>query len=191
MQGVWDENVMWQAAVSCDSKFDALFFYAVKTTGIYCRPSCRSKAPKRENIRFFADADEAENAGYRPCKRCRPDSEGGTPEAEIIQEVKRVIHGGFRSPLPLREIAGQTGVSRYHLNRLFKKFTGETPREYLQKIRVDHAVHLILTTDWDIMRISLESGFQSLSNFYSAFHKQTGTTPTMMRKAGPENVALC
>jgi len=93
------ENEKWQAVVSCDSSFDNRFFYGVRTTGIFCRPSCRSKTPARENITFFSSAASAIDNGFRPCKRCRPDKAIFAPESELVQKTRAFLDESFHQDL--------------------------------------------------------------------------------------------
>lgn len=129
---------MWEKIIACDKTYDGLFYTAVKTTKIYCRPSCRSRKPKKENVRFYAHREEAQTAGFRACKRCRPEAER-TPHAALIRSVSAFLLREHKQALSLRGISAFAGVSPYHLERLFKQETSETPRSFLEKIRVDKA----------------------------------------------------
>lgn len=173
---------MLKIANSCDDSYDGLFFYAVKTTGIFCRPSCKSRTPNKENITFFQTAEEAKEAGFRPCKRCQPDILDFNPIMEIINDTKTYIKEHYTEKLTLKHIAQNIGISPYHLGRIFKKHTSKTPRSYLENIRVDKAVQLLKNTDLTVMEICYEVGFQSYSSFYHAFQKQTQKSPQQYRK---------
>lgn len=177
------KDTMWQATVSCDPAYDGIFFYAVRTTGIFCRPSCKSKVPNYENVSFFSNASEAQNAGYRPCKRCRPDLNIKTynPFESLLEDTKRLIKNNYVQNIPLYEIASRVGVSRFHLNRIFKERTGYTPRLYLEKIRVNEAKELLLTTDLNSTEVGYQTGYQSVSSFYNAFKRNTGLSPNQFR----------
>lgn len=175
-------NDMVKIANSCDDSYDGLFFYAVKTTGIFCRPSCKSRIPNKENITFFQTSEEAKRAGFRPCKRCQPDMMHFDPKMDIINDTKTYIQGHYTENLTLNQIAQNIGISSYYLGRLFKENTSRTPRSYLENIRVRKAVHLLKTTDLSIIDICYEVGFQSASSFYHAFQKQTQYTPQEYRK---------
>lgn len=166
---------MWKAAISCNATYDGMFFYAVKTTGIFCRPSCKSKVPHRKNVSFFSNAAEAQKAGYRPCKRCRPDLKSKTydPFQSIIEDTKQIIDNHYSQKMLLDELASMVGVSRFHLNRLFKDRTGDTPRMYLEKVRIKKAKELLLTTTLNCMEIGHQVGYQSNSSFYNAFKRNT------------------
>ncbi|HFK4671343.1 TPA: bifunctional transcriptional activator/DNA repair enzyme AdaA, partial [Serratia marcescens] len=120
----------WLAIVSRDKQADGRFIYAVKTTGVYCSPSCPSRQPNRQNVELFDDAEQAEAAGYRPCKRCR---QGLTPlteqHARQIAEACRYIERAEKAP-SLQALARHVGLSQYHFHRLFKAITGLTPKGY-------------------------------------------------------------
>src|SRR5512134_785735 len=120
----------WAAVVARDPKADGEFIYSVKTTGVYCRPSCAARTPLPENVQFHLTAADAERAGFRPCRRCRPDQ---PPRAEqhaaLVAKLCRLIENAGRVP-SLQELASHAGMSLYHLHRVFKSVTGLTPREY-------------------------------------------------------------
>ncbi|MFD2656555.1 bifunctional transcriptional activator/DNA repair enzyme AdaA [Gracilibacillus thailandensis] len=174
---------MWQATTACDPAYDGVFYYAVKTTGIFCRPSCKSKVPNRENVAFFSNADKAKTAGYRPCKRCRPDLsiKNYDPLEFILEDTMQLIESNYDEKMSLHEIASRIGVSRFHLNRIFKEKTGCTPRIYLEKVRVKKAKELLLTTAFNNTEIGYQVGFQSMSSFYHAFKRNTGLSPSQFR----------
>nr|WP_239454099.1 Ada metal-binding domain-containing protein [Bacillus suaedaesalsae] len=178
MQLSFDE--MWEKIINCDNTYDGLFYTAVKTTKIYCRPSCRSRKPKKVNVEFFFDMKEVEEAGFRACKRCQPEVEY-SPHIAIVRNVIAFLVKNHRQMLVLQDIADHVGVSCYYLERLFKQETRETPRSYLEKIRVDKAVHLLKYTDQTNLEICYEVGFQSTSNFYRVFKRIHNCTPGEFR----------
>src|SRR6266849_717880 len=113
------EDQYWQAIVERDSRADGTFFVAVRSTGIYCKPSCPSRRPKRENVMFFTSPEEAEQAGYRPCKRCRPRETGQTdPQVEIAQSVSRYIEQHLEGAISLADLSEQFNISSFHLQRI-------------------------------------------------------------------------
>lgn len=175
---------MWQAAVSCNRSYDGQFIYAVKTTNIYCRPSCKSKTPNMSNICFFKNAAEAEKQGFRACKRCQPQLNDPTydPYSSIIHEMITFIEINYRQKLSLKDLAQEVGVSDYHLNRTFKERVGLTPRQYVEKVRIEEAKKLLLTTNATNTDIGYQVGYESLSSFYRAFHKQAGCSPKEYRQ---------
>ncbi|MDR3588306.1 MAG: Ada metal-binding domain-containing protein [Negativicutes bacterium] len=185
------EDMLWQATVNNDEKFDGRFFYAVRTTRIVCRPSCRSKPPSRENVEYFTDIEEAVRHGYRPCKRCRPDFAAPyRPERETVDTACALLAEEYANSKILEELPGRVGVSRFHLSRLFKAVTGQTPKEYLQTVRLDRARALLEESELSGIQVCFEAGFNSLSNFYALFRTATGLSPQEYRKqvrqtAGP------
>lgn len=174
---------MWGATVSCNVEYDGTFFYAVKTTGIFCRPSCKSKVPNYKNVSFFLNRLEAKRAGYRPCKRCRPDLKTSfyDPFESIVKDTRQIIENNYAQKMFLNEIATEVGVSRFHLNRTFKNETGDTPHMYLEKIRIQKAKELLLTTNLNKTEIGYQVGYQSISSFYNAFKRSTGLSPSQFK----------
>jgi AraC family transcriptional regulator, regulatory protein of adaptative response / methylated-DNA-[protein]-cysteine methyltransferase len=124
------EDERWEAVKRRDRSADGAFFRAVLTTGVYCRPSCGARLPRRENLRFFDDCESAERAGYRPCMRCRPDGQSiEARHAAAIRAACRLIERSKTVPL-LDALARRAGMSRFHFHRVFKAIVGVTPREY-------------------------------------------------------------
>lgn len=178
-----NDSVMWDAIIQCNENYDGLFIYAVKSTGICCKPSCKSRAPLRENITFYSSISMAIEDGFRPCKRCRPDLIQSNEE-EIIYSAKLFIEQQYRHSLTLDYLAQNVGVSKYHLQRLFKKSTGMSPLEYATKLKMTDAIERLLRTEDSITEIAYHLGFKSSSHFSSMFRQHTGFTPTEYRKEG-------
>ena len=121
----------WSAVVNRDPQADGKFFYSVRTTGVYCRPSCGARSARPENIEFHATAADAERAGFRPCKRCKPDQLSlAEQHAETIAELCRLIENADQAP-SLEHLARRAGLSTFHLHRLFKAITGEIGRAHV------------------------------------------------------------
>lgn len=173
---------MWEAVIQNDSSYDGVFFYAVKTTGIYCRPSCKSKPPKRENICFFQTAQEARAAGFRPCKRCRSDLLAYHPMREIAEMVKANIDRAFAQQENFNQDLTELGLSPRRVVDVFKAEYGMTPKAYSDSLRLNEAQRLLLDTDAKVIDIAYHLGFGSLSAFYHFFKKETGKTPGEYRK---------
>jgi AraC family transcriptional regulator of adaptative response / methylphosphotriester-DNA alkyltransferase methyltransferase len=171
----------WQAITHNDTKFDDIFIYAVTSTGIFCRPSCKSRDPKKENVRIFNDADEAIADGFRPCKRCKP---GGfrLPDEEWAIQIEEYIDEHYCEPLTLEILADMCHGSPYHLQRTFKRITGLTPVEYIQKVRILKAIYALTTTDNSVAEIGLSVGLPNPSYFITLFKMKTGQTPKQYRK---------
>lgn len=172
---------MWEIILDYDRAYDGMFFTAVKTTKIYCRPSCRSRKPKKINVEFYHDIYVVEKAGFRACKRCQPDVEH-SPHTGLVKNAIAFLVNNYKQDLTLQEIATNVGISPYHLERIFKQETLQTPRDYLEKIRIDKAVHLLKTTDGSNLEICYEAGFHSPSNFYKTFRRVTNYSPGEYRE---------
>ncbi|KUO50300.1 MAG: AraC family transcriptional regulator [Desulfitibacter sp. BRH_c19] len=179
-------NEKWQALVSCDASYDGLFFYGVKTTRIFCRPSCRAKTPVRENVVFFDHAIKAMEEGFRPCKKCCPDQITFQPDLDLVKKAKGIFNANYNKQIDLKYISKQLGISRNHLTRLFKYHTSLTISQYITKLRITKGVELMEKTEVKILDIAYMTGFNSLSNFYKCFKEQTGYTPNHYRKGRGE-----
>jgi AraC family transcriptional regulator of adaptative response / methylphosphotriester-DNA alkyltransferase methyltransferase len=177
-------EAMWEAVVRCDGRYDGLFYYAVRTTGIFCRPSCRSKTPRRENVEFFFDREEALRKGYKPCKRCRPDLHTSTydPNREWIREVKNILAREYDKPWTLQRLSERIGISPHHLQRLFKKETGVSPKRFLERIRVQQAKRLLQSGNQNVTEICYAVGFSDPSRFYKVFREETGFSPSAFKR---------
>jgi AraC family transcriptional regulator of adaptative response / methylphosphotriester-DNA alkyltransferase methyltransferase len=172
------EDAMYQAIVANEQQFDGIFYYAVKTTGIVCRPSCKSKVPNSDNVTFFTKLEDAFCQGYRACKRCRPDlGLRYMPESEFVKLACDIMLREYVSPVLVRELPLRIGVSSSHFQRIFKKIVGKTPKQYLQQLRIGKAVELLDSSTMNILDICIASGFANLSSFYVAFRSETGLSP--------------
>jgi len=177
-------DLMWEACKNNNGYYDGAFYYGVKTTGIFCRPSCKSKLPKRENVEFFRTVAEALQEGYRSCKRCRPEiGQIYDPQNEMIEAARRILQSEYSNPSILQQLPARLGVSTYHLQRLFKKNTSYTLKEYLQRVRVRQAAALLVRGEKNNTDICMTVGFQSFSSFYSVFRRQVGLSPRQAKKA--------
>lgn len=170
----------WQAIVRNDASYDDKFIYAVESTGIFCRPSCKSRAPKREHVRIFDCAEQAQAARFRPCKRCKPAS-GSLPEIEWVEQIAGYIDNHYSEKLTLETLADMCHGSPYHLHRTFKRVKGMTPALYIQQKRIDKASEYLQSTDKAISEIALCVGMGSTSYFITLFKKITGQTPAEYR----------
>ena len=175
----------WRAITQNDASYDAIFIYAVKSTGIFCRPSCKSRNPKKENVLVFNNAEEALSGGFRPCKRCKPRGLC-LPDEEWVVQIGEYIDEHYSKPLTLEILADMCHGSPYHLQRTFKRITGLTPVEYIQKVRISKAIHELRTTDKSVMEIGLCIGLPNTSYFITLFKKKTGQTPKRYRKMAME-----
>lgn len=176
------QEEMWKAISENDTSYDGIFFYAVKSTGIYCRPSCKSKIPKRENVCFFNTAQQARDAGFRPCKRCRSDLSDYQPIKEIAEKAKRVLEDSFRKRYGLNQELRHLGISQRRMAEIFKDEYGVTLSEYVGNLRLMEAKRLLSDTNSDIIDIAYSVGFGGLSSFYRFFKNGTGLSPAAYRK---------
>jgi AraC family transcriptional regulator of adaptative response/methylated-DNA-[protein]-cysteine methyltransferase len=183
-----NDEEMWEAVRNCDASFDGQFFYGVKTTGIYCRPSCKSKLPKRENVVFFGTREEAEKAGFRPCKRCRPDLLQYDPAAELSERTKDLLDRHYNDRVKLGRDMKDMGVSRKHLTEIFKEQNNITPSEYLIQVRIA-AARQMLQEGSSIPDAAGMAGYDNLSEFYDHFRRQTGMTPARYRQIFADNIS--
>lgn len=170
----------WQAIVDCDASYDGTFFYAVLTTGIFCRPSCKSRTPKPGNVKVFDRAADAMAANFRACKRCRPD-QLQLPLEELAQRVLQLVESRYAEPLSLPVMASELHVSPYHLHRVFKRVTGKTPAEQLLATRLERAKQLLAETDKSVTEISAAVGFANMGHFSTVFQKHVGMSPSVYR----------
>lgn len=172
----------WNAVKQNDESCDGIFFYAVKSTGIFCRPSCKSRLPKRENVEYFDTSDQALAAGYRPCKRCRPDLLEYKPVKDVAEKAKQLIDNFFAAKQELDQEIKSLGVTRHRMIRIFKEQYGVTPSEYMNELRIEEAKSRLAETDESIIDIAYSVGFNSLSAFYRLFRKMSGVSPANYRK---------
>ena len=180
----------YMALCARDARFDGRFFTGVTSTGIYCRPVCAVRTPKRENCRFFDLAAQAEKAGFRPCLRCRPEVSPAsliwsTQDAGhlLVQHALRLLDApdALQGTLPLAE---RLGVSDRHLRRLFEAQLGLSPLQYLQTRRLLTAKQLLTDTPLPVTEVALASGFGSVRRFNAAFAQHYGLSPTALRRSG-------
>lgn len=174
----------WKAVSENDDSYNGVFFYAVTSTGIFCRPSCKSKLPCRDNALFFENARQAREAGFRPCKRCRPDLLEYQPVKEIAEETKLLINRHFAEKHVLEFNLKQLGVAQHRMVEIFKEQYGITVKEYMNSLRIEEAKAKLANEDEDIIEIAYSVGYKSLTAFYCFFRKYTGTTPAEYRKVG-------
>ena len=159
------------------------FLYAVTTTGVYCRPGCASRRPRRENVRFYASCDDAENAGFRPCRRCRPQEPPlAARHARSVAAACRLAETAEELPT-LDALARAARMSRFHFHRVFKAVTGVTPRAYAVACRADRT-RQALSTSRTVTDAIFEAGFCSSGPFYAESPEMLGMAPTTFRRGG-------
>jgi AraC family transcriptional regulator of adaptative response/methylated-DNA-[protein]-cysteine methyltransferase len=178
-----EKTEKWRAVLQNDSRYDGRFFYAVKSTGIFCRPSCASKAPLEANVEYFDTAQAALNAGYQPCKRCRPDRFDHQPLRDKAKRAKAVMDRFYRDKIRLAQEFAGIGLSPHRMAEIFKAEYGVTPNEYADRLRIEAARDKLAHSGAPVMEIALFLGFESLTAFYGFFRKHTQMTPVEFRKA--------
>ncbi|MGP4078764.1 bifunctional transcriptional activator/DNA repair enzyme AdaA [Pseudalkalibacillus sp. R45] len=179
---------VYETILKRDTRYDGRYYVGIVTTGIFCRPSCRSRTPKPENVRVFKSIEEAQEAGFRACKRCRPENPGKHgPDAEIVQRVNTMIEKNFAQNLTLERMASELLMSPYHLQRVFKRMTGNTPSKMLLQKRMEKAKSLLTDQNSSISEIAKHVGYSSVSHFSSAFKKMTGCTPIQYRSGNQQS----
>ena len=177
-----NEELYWQAVRANDARFDGAFYLGVKTTGIYCRPSCRARTPKRENVAFFPTWSDAEKFGLRACLRCKPRSgEKVDPQVEKILKVCDLL--GSEDPYSLEDLAGAVGLSPYHLQRSFKEIIGVSPKKYSEAKKMER-FKSELRDGSDVTAAMYDAGFGSSSRLYEKASASMGMTPAAYKKGG-------
>ena len=175
------EDSRWQAVLSRDGTSDGKFVFAVSSTGIYCRPSCPSKRPKRENVTFFRKPVEAETAGFRECLRCRPKAIAGNPRQELIKSVCRYIEQHMDEPVTLSRLGVEFHQSPFHLQRTFKAVLGITPKQYSDSCRM-RGFRQKLKAGHSVTRAMHDAGYSSSSRLYSRTSAELGMEPAKYRR---------
>jgi AraC family transcriptional regulator of adaptative response/methylated-DNA-[protein]-cysteine methyltransferase len=175
------DNRRWQAVTARDASLDGAFVFGVSSTGIFCRPSCPSKRPRRENVRFFDRAHEAEQAGYRACLRCRPKAVDGNPQAALVRSVCRYIEQNIEDRLTLGRLAREFRRSPFHLQRTFKSVLGVSPKAYMDAVRLRQVKHN-LQAGHSVTTSLYAAGYGSSSRLYERTATQLGMTPEKYRR---------
>jgi AraC family transcriptional regulator of adaptative response/methylated-DNA-[protein]-cysteine methyltransferase len=175
------DDPRWDAVVSRDPRRDGEFVFAVSSTGIYCRPSCAARRPRRENVQFFAKPEAAEQAGYRACLRCRPKAWSGNAESDSMKAVCRFIEQHLDEPLTLDRLGKEFRQSPFHLQRRFKAAVGITPREYADSCRLKMLKRNLQAGD-SVTRAMYDAGYGSSSRLYERTASQLGMTPDKYRR---------
>jgi len=176
-------NTYYDALTQRDPAFNGVFFYAVTTTGVYCRPTCKSRCPLERNVRFFADTAAARAAGFRACKRCRPDDATFDAQPEWLAHACRVLDAAEEAPT-LDELAAKVGVSRAHLQRAFTRAIGVSPHRYAATLR-ERRLRTALRAGATVSAATYESGFGSSSRVYESAATTIGMTPARYRNGAP------
>lgn len=179
------DEARWQAVLSRDAAFDGHFYYAVETTGIYCRPSCPAKRPKRAHVRFYDASEDAEAGGFRACKRCNPGnpSQAAAQSAKIAQACRMIE--AAETPPSLATLAAAVGLSPYHFHRVFKAALGVTPKAYAAAQRISR-VREGLRGAASVTQALYDAGFNSSGRFYATSPDALGMSPRAYRAGGAD-----
>jgi methylphosphotriester-DNA--protein-cysteine methyltransferase len=177
-------QTMWSAFHRGDSRYDGRFVTAVRTTGIFCRPSCTCRKPRRENVRFYRSPAIAARAGYRPCKRCRPELIGGPAEAGrmMARKALAIMRDRLEERLRVRDLAREVAMSVPHFARCFREADGRTPMRALADLRAERAQAFLRDGAVSTLEAGFAAGFQSASAFTRAFRRRTGLPPAAWRR---------
>jgi len=182
---VLDGDRLWQAIEAEDPRFDGWVYCGVTSTGVYCRPSCPARTPKRENVRLYASAAAAQAAGFRACKRCRPDATPGSPEwdrrADLVGRAMRLIADGVVDREGVRGLAGQLGYSERHVHRELAAAVGAGPLALARAQRAQTARMLLETTETPAMQVAYAAGFNSVRQFNTTIQEVFALTPQQLR----------
>lgn len=178
------EERYWQAVLERDSSSNGIFVYAVRSTGIYCNPSCPSRRPQREQVLFFTQPEAAEQAGFRPCKRCHPREAEQDGQVGLVQQACRYIEEHLERGVNLDDIGASVHMSPFHLQRVFKRVMGITPRQYADARRLAQFKAHVKEGE-SVTQAMYEAGYSSSSRLYERTSTQLGMTPAIYRRGGP------
>jgi len=186
MSNELDHDRCWKAVVNHDAAQDGNFYYGVVTTGVFCRPSCAARQPKRENVRFYATPQDAERDGLRPCRRCHPLAiSGSDPLTAKIRDLCQYIESHRDESLKLSDLGKRAGLSPFHLQRAFKAIVGVSPKQYLDGLRIESFKSMLRGERGnDVTATIFEAGFGSLSRLYEKTDTRLGMTPMEYRDGG-------
>jgi len=176
-----NDDPRWKAVLTRDRACDGEFVFAVASTGIYCRPSCPARRPRRENVTFYSLPEQAEKAGFRACLRCRPRSLSGNPQSDLAKEICRYIEQHLDEPITLERLGKAFRQSPFHLQRRFKAALGITPREYADSCRMRLLKRNLQAGD-NVTRAMYDAGYGSSSRLYEKTAAQLGMTPDKYRR---------
>lgn len=176
-----ETEIFWQAVKNNDARFNGAFVYAVNSTGIYCKPSCSSKLPKRANVRFFESFKQAEANEFRACLRCQPKSEKANPQVETVIRACEILE--TEEAVSLEDLSAKLSLSHAHLQKLFKEFIGVSPKKYAETKRLEKFKNEIKKGS-DVTNAIYEAGFGSSSRLYEKASEKLGMTPKTYAKKG-------
>jgi AraC family transcriptional regulator of adaptative response/methylated-DNA-[protein]-cysteine methyltransferase len=183
LAAIAESDARWASVVTRNAEADGTFYYSVKTTGVYCRPSCAARLARPEHVQFHATCEDAEKAGFRPCKRCKPNQPSlAEQHARMVAEACRLIAAAEEAP-DLDTLAAHVGMSSYHFHRVFKAITGLTPHDYAVANRVKR-VRNKLDRSNTVTEAIYDAGYNSSGRFYETSNEVLGMTPSSFRAGG-------
>lgn len=181
------DDSRWRAVLERDHRADGKFYYSVRTTGVYSKPSCVARPARRENVVFFSTAAEAEAAGYRACQRCHPDQQDPRQHVAAVVRACRITDRCDEDAPSLDDLAAAVGFSRFHFHRIFKAVAGTTPHRYMSARRAER-LREALTNGGSVTDAIYDAGFSSNGHFYATSPQVLGMTPTRFRSGGDGTV---
>ena len=185
-------DTMWRAFITRDPRYDGAFVTGVRSTGIFCRPTCTCRKPRRDRVTYFRTPAAAMKAGFRACMRCRPELRGGSAEADrmLVERALRVMKERFGEPIALATLASEVALSVSRFSRRFRATDGRTPMRALADLRAERARALLRDASRTALEAGLDAGFQSASAFKRAFKRRFGVNPAMIRRSGSRTAKL-
>ncbi|WP_372630286.1 bifunctional transcriptional activator/DNA repair enzyme AdaA [Cohnella sp.] len=173
---------VYEAVVNRETTYEGIYYTAVRSTKIVCRPTCRAKTPLAVNVTFYPSLEAAVRAGYRPCKRCKPEENGPLrPDAVLAEQTDAIIGQRYREKLTLQVLADSLAISPYHLQRVYKQVRGYSPQEKTERVRLEQAKKLLRDSSASVADIGESVGYASPPHFTAWFCKRTGVLPTEYR----------
>ena len=173
----------WDAVRGRNPLFDGSFVFAVRSTGIYCNPSCPAKRPAMKQVLFFPTPAEAQRSGFRPCRRCKPNENVKSPQVLMIERLRIYVENNLDKKLTLSTLSAEAGISPYHLQRTFKRIVGASPRKYVEGLRLAKMKRSLLSGE-TVTKAIYSAGFRSRSRFYENGAYRFGMSPGVLRRGG-------
>jgi len=175
------DDALYEAVLTRSPHYDGRYYIAVRSTGIVCFPSCRSRTPKRVNILVYTSYEAAIGDAFRPCKRCTPDLHSRPPGHDVVEHVNTLLQTHWNQPISLMDLGTALNMSPSHLQRLYTRYCGISPQKALEIVRMEHAQTLLENTALTVTEVAHRVGFRSRSHFVHVFSRTMGITPSAFR----------